>query len=148
MKPTYCRNIDAQNIKEDFAKAPFNLHTMRARRKVERHRGCSYVSEVARILRAGDGEPESSDIAPYSFLAYCANEVHQRYLQRKEHRRLVSLGWNKGCDESMVGKKAIALINGQEKKGRIVREVIGVCFLPARHRRRGYNAEKLYLMAA
>lgn len=148
----YTRDLSAETVGRDYKSYPYNLRTMRACRKVEQKHGCPYVSTVGGELMRQDGLEVPirgcDDGTPYSYLAYCAGVAHHEYQKRKTHRRLVSLGWRLGCDESMVGKKVVALIHGEQKKGRIIREVIGTCFLPARHKKRGYNAEKLYLMAA
>jgi hypothetical protein len=148
----YSPDLSAETVKRDYGSYPYNLRTMRACRKVERECGCPYVSTVGGELMRQDGLEVPirgcDDGTPYSYLAYCATVAHHEYQKRKKHRRLVSLGWRLGCDESMVGQKVVALIHGEPKNGRIVDAEGRHIFMPSRNRTRGYLPGDLYLKAA
>jgi hypothetical protein len=148
----YAPGLQAANVEANHRRYPFNLRTMRTAKRIEQAQGCAYVSSVAGELMRQDGiEPPARGVEPgtkYSYLAYSANKARQEYATRKRHRRLVSLGWRIGAAPGMVGKKAIALLRGEETRGRLIDCQGRAVFLPGRNRANGFAADSIYLKAA
>jgi hypothetical protein len=130
---------DITKAKTDHSAYPFNLKTMRARRKVNSALGCAYVSAVAKAIAEDHGTTISerdADGTAWSFYAYAANRAHEIYTKRKLKRALLARGFRPASEFVKEGDKVTFLNNDKQFDGRVVFGNCGLGIMPTKNRTR------------